>query len=127
MRLHPDRPADELRRLILHQPTVPAAALARLCGLTIQQVAGYRAAHTLRASRTADPHNAPRTPTTPHNTANPQVTTRRRSSPAASLHLPLHLKQRVYTAKRRARRSMKRYLTQALRATDLIANTLKDI
>src|SRR5574337_1397478 len=100
MRLHPDRPADELRRLILHQPTVPAAALARLCGLTIQQVAGYRAAHTLRASRTADPHNAPRTPTTPHNTANPQVTPQRRSSPAASLHLPLHLKQRVYTANR---------------------------
>jgi hypothetical protein len=40
MRLYPDRPADEIRQLILDRPTVPVADLARLCGITIQQVAG---------------------------------------------------------------------------------------
>lgn len=128
MRHHIDIPADELRRLILSRPTVSAARLASVCGITIQQVAGYRAAHTLKAQRQRLASSSPRRAPTPHipitrhqKPAKPHRSSARRANAA----IPQRLIRRLQTARRRAEYSLKGYLTKALRATELIAKTLK--
>lgn len=97
------RAADDLRQLILDRPAVPVAQLARLCGLTIQQVAGYRAAHTLKTRRQAS------RPTSPH---------------AVTL-IPQHLKAQLQAARRRTEGALKNSLTRALHANAMIAKTLE--
>lgn len=103
MRYQPNRTADELRQLILDRPTVYTADLARLCGLTIQQVAGYRAAHTRKTQRQAS------RPTSPH---------------AVTL-IPQHLKAQLQAARTRTEGALKHYLTRALHTNAMIAKTLK--
>lgn len=103
MRLHSHRPANEIRQLIFDRPAVPVAQLARLCGLTVQQVAGYRAAHTLKTRRQAS----------------------RPTSPRAVTLIPHHLKAQLQAARTRTEGALKQSLTRALHVNAMIAKTLK--
>lgn len=103
MRHYPDHSAHEIRQIILDRPTVPVATLARLCGLTIQQVAGYRAAHTLKMQRRAS----------------------RPPSWHAGPLIPHDLKAQLQAAHAQTEGALKTSLTHALHAQALIAKILK--
>lgn len=100
MRRPPTRPADTIRRLILDRPTVPVADLARLCGLTIQQVAGYRAAQTLKRQRRAT--------VTPHRLKAQLRTARRRAEGPLQRSLTTALQTTALVAK--TLKALNRYL-----------------
>lgn len=130
MRYHTDRTADALRRLILSRPTVSAAHLARICGITIQQVAGYRAAHTVKTQRARPASSSPRgtspprAPTTQHRRP---AQSHRTSTGRANTRIPQRLAAQLRTARKRAEHSLTGYLTKALRASTLIATTLETL
>jgi len=126
MRLFPNRLASEIRLQILDRPTTPAEHLARLCGITIQQVAGYRAAHTLKTQRQRSINGRP---ASRQITARPPqpTPTRRSTATRPAGPLPRALKAQFATARKRAEHSMAGYLKQALKTTALIAKTLKAV
>jgi len=124
---------SEARSVVLAHPTMPTDELAHLCGLLPQQVAGYRAAYTVKMDkmrRAQDSRDQPHLPLSSP-TPSPSSTRLRSSarSPRPATHstssqpLPAH----VQAALLRATRSLASSLTKALRATTLIASALEDL